>query len=119
MKWYVKAWKKYAVFSGRASRKEYWMFVLFNVIVAIIVGMVSAMLEPATSSDQSVLGSVYQLAVLIPSLSVGCRRMHDTGRSGWWLIVPIVSLIFAVEEGTKGSNKFGPNPWAAVADTVY
>lgn len=45
--------------------------------------------------------------------------MYDTGRSGWWPIVPIVSLIFAVEEGTKGSNKFGPNPWAAVADTVY
>ena len=95
------------------------MFILFNIIVAIIVGMLSAMLEPATSSDQSVLGNVYQLAVLIPSLSVGCRRMHDTGRSGWWLIVPIVSLIFAIEEGTKGSNKFGPNPWSAVADTVY
>ena len=95
------------------------MFILFNVIVAFIVGMVSAMLEPATSSDQSVLGSVYQLAVLIPSLSVGCRRMHDTGRSGWWLIVPIVSFIFAVEKGTKGPNQFGPNPWAAVADTVY
>lgn len=86
---------------------------------APLVGMVSAILEPATSSDQSVLSNVYQLAVLIPSISVGCRRMHDTGRSGWWLLVPIVSLIFLVEEGTKGGNKFGPNPWAKMADTVH
>ena len=119
MRWYVKAWKKYAVFSGRASRKEYWMFLLFNVIVAFFVGMVSAILEPATSSDQSVLVNIYQLAVLIPSLSVGCRRMHDTDRSGWWLLVPIVSLIFLIEEGTKGANKFGPNPWAAESDAAY
>ena len=119
MRWYVKAWKKYAVFSGRASRKEYWMFLLFNVIVAFLVGMVSAILEPATSSDQSVLGNIYQLAVLIPSISVGCRRMHDTDRSGWWLLVPIVSLIFLIEEGTKGNNKFGPNPWAEEADAAY
>ena len=118
MKWYVKAWKKYAVFSGRASRKEYWMFLLFNVIVAFFVGMVSAILEPATSSDQSVLVNIYQLAVLIPSISVGCRRMHDTDRSGWWLLVPIVSLIFLIEEGTKGANKFGPSPWAAEADAA-
>ena len=119
MEWYVKAWKKYAVFGGRASRKEYWLFILFHIVALLIVSLVSAILEPATSSDQSVLITVYQLAVFIPSISVGCRRMHDTGRSGWWHLVPIVSLIFVVEEGARGNNKFGSSPWAETADTIY
>jgi uncharacterized membrane protein YhaH (DUF805 family) len=111
MKWYLKVWKKYAVFSGRASRTEYWMFFLFNIIAAITLGLIEVVLGSATDTDQSVLVNIYQLAVLIPSLAVGWRRMHDTDRSGWWLIVPIVSLIFSVGEGTKGDNKFGPDPW--------
>lgn len=110
MKWYLKALKKYAVFGGRASRTEYWMFFLFHLIIAFCVGVVSGILEGPASTDQSVLGSIYQLATIIPSISVGCRRIHDTGRSGWWLIVPIMSLVYLVEEGTKGNNKFGPNP---------
>lgn len=111
MKWYLKVLKQYAVFSGRASRTEYWMFVLFNFIAAFVVGFVGALLGALTKTDQSVLGNIYQLAVFLPSIAVGCRRMHDTDRSGWWLLVPIANLIFAVQEGTKGENKFGANPW--------
>ena len=110
MKWYIKVLKNYAVFSGRASRTEYWMFVLFNIIFSFLVGVIVGLLSGLTKTDQRVLGNIYSLAVLIPSIAVGCRRMHDTNRSGWWLIVPIVSLIFLVGEGTKGDNKFGPQP---------
>jgi uncharacterized membrane protein YhaH (DUF805 family) len=111
MKWYIKVLKNYAVFSGRASRTEYWMFFLFNIIFSFLLGVLEGILSSVTKTDQRVLGNIYSLAVLIPSIAVGCRRMHDTNRSGWWLIVPIVSLIFLVGEGTKGNNKFGPDPW--------
>ena len=105
MKWYLMVLKKYAVLSGRARRKEYWMFVLFNMIVNIILGAISAQ-----APDLAILGTIYSLAVLIPSIAVGVRRMHDTDHSGWWIIVPLVNLIFAVTEGTRGSNRFGPDP---------
>jgi uncharacterized membrane protein YhaH (DUF805 family) len=111
MKWYLKVLKNYAVFSGRASRTEYWMFYLFYIIFALLVEFIGGILGVVTKTDQSVLGNIYALATLIPSLAVGIRRMHDTDRSGWWVIVPIVSLIFFVSEGTKGDNKFGPDPW--------
>ena len=110
MKWYLKALKNYAVFSGRASRTEYWMFCLFNILFAILVGFIGALLGSVTKTDQTVLGNIYNLALLIPNIAVGCRRIHDTDRSGWWIIVPIVNLIFLIGEGTKGDNKFGPDP---------
>ena len=116
MKWYLRAWKKYAVFNGRASRTEYWMFFLFNLLASILFGFIVGFLGAATNTNQGVLLNIYQLAVLIPSLSVGWRRMHDIDRSGWWLLVPIVSLVFAVTEGTKGGNKFGPDPWGSTQD---
>ncbi|ELS02198.1 putative membrane protein [Xenococcus sp. PCC 7305] len=110
MKWYIQVWKKYAVFSGRAHRTEYWMFFLFNFIVAIGVGLISGVLGAITSTDQSILGNIYTLATLVPSLAVGVRRMHDTDRSGWWIIVPIANLIFAITKGTEGENRFGSAP---------
>ena len=112
MHWYIDVLKKYAVFNGRARRKEYWMFFLFNIIVAIVLGIVDGILGIAAQSGQSVLGSVYSLAVLIPSIAVGVRRMHDTDHSGWWLLFPIVNLVFAVTEGQRGDNRFGPDPKA-------
>ena len=116
MKWYLRVLKKYAVFSGRASRTEYWMFFLFNIIAAFLLGLIAGLLTVATHTDQNVLIRIYQLAVLIPSLAVGWRRIQDTDRSGWWLLVPLVGLIFLVSEGTKGDNKFGPNPWGSLQD---
>ena len=110
MKWYLKVLKKYAVFEGRASRTEFWMFVLFNFIVGFFIGFFGALLGGVSSEDQSVLVNIYQLAILIPSISVSWRRMHDTDRSGWWSLVPIISLIYLVEKGTAGNNKFGPEP---------
>jgi len=112
MNWYLEVLKKYAVFSGRARRKEYWMFFLFNIIIAFALGFIEGIAGIAPASDQSVLATIYQLAVLIPSIAVGVRRMHDTDHSGWWLLVPIVNLVFAVSEGTRGDNRFGPDPKA-------
>jgi uncharacterized membrane protein YhaH (DUF805 family) len=110
MRWYLEAMKKYAVFSGRARRKEYWMFALMNLLIAFVLGIVEGILGIASNSDESVLGTVYILATLIPAIAVGVRRMHDTDHSGWWLLVPIVNLIFAVQAGQQGPNRFGPDP---------
>lgn len=112
MHWYLEVLKKYAVFGGRARRKEYWMFFLFNVIFAFVLGCIDGATGLASESGHGVLGTIYQLAVLIPGIAVGVRRMHDTDHSGWWLIVPIANLVLAVGEGTRGDNGFGPDPKA-------
>ena len=85
MKWYLDVLKKYAVFSGRARRKEYWMFFLFNLIIAAVLGFIEGIVGIAPESGQSVLVAIYQLAILIPAIGVGVRRMHDTDHSGWRL----------------------------------
>ena len=110
MDWYIKVLKNYAVFEGRASRQEYWMFTLFNIIISFGLGFVTGYLSVVTKTDQTVLANVYSLAVLIPSIAVAIRRMHDTDRNGWWCIVPIASLIFSIEAGQVGANKYGPDP---------
>jgi uncharacterized membrane protein YhaH (DUF805 family) len=101
MNWYFEVLKKYAVFSGRARRKEYWMFFLFNMIISFLLTFIdrkgSAM-------------SLYSLALLVPAIAVGVRRMHDTDHSGWWILFPVVNLVFAVQEGQQGSNRFGADP---------
>jgi uncharacterized membrane protein YhaH (DUF805 family) len=99
MQHYLTVLKKYAVFSGRARRSEYWMFILFSFIVGFILAFIGGMLS-----------NLYQLAVLIPSIAVGVRRMHDTNHSGWWLLFPIVNLIFAVRDSDSGENRFGLSP---------
>jgi uncharacterized membrane protein YhaH (DUF805 family) len=104
MNWYLEVFKKYAVFSGRARRKEYWMFVLFNQIILFVLGFVTVLLGAPS------LVYLYTFAVLIPSIAVGVRRMHDINHSGWWLLFPIVNLVFACTEGTRGENKFGSDP---------
>ncbi|MGN6227038.1 MAG: DUF805 domain-containing protein [Dyella sp.] len=108
MNWYLAVLRQYAVFSGRARRKEYWMFVLFNVIIAFVLGFVVGLAGAGERGELVV--NLYQLAVLIPSIAVGVRRMHDTDHSGWWILLPIVNLVFACTEGTPGPNRFGPNP---------
>lgn len=107
MNWYLKVLKQYADFNGRARRKEYWMFFLINTIISYgIIGIAFAAELPALSS----VSSVYSLAVLIPSIAVGVRRMHDVGKSGWFLLIPIYNLILACTNGTEGENEYGPDP---------
>ena len=119
MNWYLGVLKKYAVFSGRAQRAEYWYFVLFNTIVSIILMVLDVML--GTFDPRSVLGvlsGIYALAVFIPSLAVSVRRLHDIGKSGWWLLIGLIPLIgpillivwFATD--SKEDNQYGKNPKA-------
>jgi uncharacterized membrane protein YhaH (DUF805 family) len=112
MNWYVAVLKNYAGFSGRARRMEYWMFALFSGIIVLILDGLGLVLKVSTY-----IGGVYGLLVLIPSLAVGVRRLHDIGRSGWWLLIGlipvigwIILIVFAVKEGDPGDNAYGPNP---------
>jgi len=123
MNWYFEVLKKYAVFNGRARRKEYWYFILYNFIFSIVL----AVIDGATGSfspegGMGLLGGIYTLAVLIPGIAVSVRRLHDTGRSGWWLLIGIIPLIgaivllvFTVQESKPGQNRFGSNPKEATA----
>ena len=115
MDWYLEALKKYAVFSGRARRKEYWYFALFNIIVSIALGFIdglSGFFSP--EAGIGLLGGLYSLAILIPSIAVSIRRLHDTDRSGWWLLISIIPLIGAIEllvqDSSPNDNRFGANP---------
>ena len=112
MNWYLAVLKKYAVFNGRAQRKEYWLFFLFNIIIAFVLGFIDGLI-----GSQGVLGLLYSLAVLIPSIAVSIRRLHDTERSGWWLLIglipligAIVLLVFMVQDSKPGQNQYGANP---------
>ncbi|MDF6044139.1 DUF805 domain-containing protein [Streptomyces sp. JH14] len=116
MHWYLDVLKKYAVFSGRARRQEFWMFILFHFIAAIIVVVLDVVL------GTSFLIAIYSLAVLLPILGVFVRRLHDTGRSGWWLLFwlvplagPITVIVFTCLEGDRSDNAHGPDPKSAYA----
>lgn len=115
MNWYISVLKQYAVFSGRARRTEYWMFVLCNVIVMLLLGMVDKLI----GGDNELISSIYSLAVLLPSLAVAARRLHDTDRSTWWLLLGLIPIIgtlvliyFMVCNGQQGPNRFGDDPKA-------
>lgn len=105
MNWYIAVLKKYAEFSGRARRQEFWMFVLISFVASLVLSFIRP------------LWMIYNFAVLIPSIAVCTRRLHDTGRSGWWqllALVPVIGaivvLVFAAQDGQPGDNQFGPNP---------
>jgi uncharacterized membrane protein YhaH (DUF805 family) len=108
MNWYLQALKKYAVFGGRARRMEYWMFMLFYMIIYIALVAVTSYVGGAVIGGIVVM--VYSLAMIIPSLAVSVRRMHDIGRSGWWILFPIVNLIFLFMDSQAEENEYGPNP---------
>jgi uncharacterized membrane protein YhaH (DUF805 family) len=112
MSWYIKVLSNYATFSGRARRKEYWMFFLFNFIAAFIIGFTSGFIGSALHQGDISRdgGLIYNLAVLLPSLAVAVRRMHDSGRSGWWILFPFVNLVLLCFDSEPGDNKYGPNP---------
>lgn len=113
MQWYLRVMGKYAEFSGRARRKEYWMFFLFNFLIAFAIGLVSGVLAILMGwgpEINSVAGGVYSLAVAIPGIAVGVRRMHDIGRSGWWILFPVVNLVMLCLNGQPSENEYGPDP---------
>ena len=110
MKWYLGALKKYAVFSGRATRQEFWTFAVVSVIVVVVLSLIEGLSGMASNTNQSVLATIYQVAVFFPTLAVGVRRMHDTNHGGFWIFVPIVNLVFALTDGTRGENRYGPDP---------
>jgi len=107
MEWYLKVLKEYATFTGRARRKEYWMFFLFNMIISYGLTLLSMALEVPFLA---IVANIYGLAVLVPGLAVGVRRMHDAGKSGWFLLVPFYNLYLAVSDSEPGENQWGPNP---------
>jgi len=119
MNWYLKVLKEhYADFNGRARRKEYWMFALFNFIIALVLSFIDGLLGlTITGAGVGVLYMVYALIVLIPGIALSVRRLHDIGKSGWMLLVVFIPLIGAiwllvlfVTDSNPGSNEYGPNP---------
>lgn len=107
MNYFLSAFKNYAVFSGRARRSEYWYFTLFHVIIIYGLTILNAAQE---STFLTILVTAYQLVAFIPSLAVGVRRMHDVGKSGWYLLIPIYNLVLACTNGTVGENEYGEDP---------
>jgi len=118
MNWYLKVLKQYADFSGRARRKEYWMFVLFNSLFAIVALILDNILGLTIGKlPYGVFYSLYGLAVLIPGLAVSVRRLHDVGKSGWMYFIGLIPLIGAIwllvlfcYDSQQGNNKWGENP---------
>jgi len=115
MHWYTDVIKKYAVFNGRAARPEFWWFVLFNVIISAAIDIVVSAI--AGRSTGQAVDWLYSLVVLLPSLGVGIRRLHDTNRTGWWYLLAfipfigwIVLIVFLAMASDPGPNNYGPNP---------
>jgi len=118
MNWYLDVLKKYAVFHGRARRKEYWYFILLSSIISTLLTIVDSLTGTfSAESEVGLLGGIYLLATLVPSLAVTVRRLHDTNRSGWWILlglVPLVGVIilivFLALDGSPQLNDYGTNP---------
>ena len=120
MNWYLKVLKNYTNFSGRARRKEYWMFTLFNVIFAVAAVLLDNLLGLAFEGiGYGPVYGLYLLATFIPGIAVSVRRLHDVDKSGWMILIGLIPLIGAIwllvlfaTEGTPGDNQYGPNPKA-------
>ncbi len=132
MHWYLEVFKKYADFSGRARRAEYWMFTLVNALIVILASMLIYLPLALSNNNQDTLSglyilfscifSLYGLAIFIPTLAVTARRLHDTDRSGWYILISwipligsIILLVFLIEDSQPGTNQYGPNPKEVVA----
>jgi uncharacterized membrane protein YhaH (DUF805 family) len=121
MKYFKLAFQKYAQFTGRASRPEYWYFFLFNVIFAVVAMILDSVTGMTIASlPYGVIYMVYGLATLVPSLAVAVRRLHDVGKSGWMILVAIIPLVGTIwllvllaSKGNVGENKYGPDPDAS------
>lgn len=121
MSGYLEVLKKYAVFDGRAGRKEYWYFNVFSFFIIIVLSVIDMMTGTFNVTvGLGLLGGLYTLAVLIPGIAVSVRRLHDTDRSGLWLLInaiPIIGmlvfLVFTAQNSTPGDNQHGSNPTGA------
>ncbi len=117
MNWYLDVLKKYAVFTGRARRKEFWMFVLFNIIISLVLGLIDSFIGTGFETGGGVISGLYALAVLLPSIGVAVRRLHDIGKSGWWIFISLIPLIGGIwllvlycTDSEPGENQYGANP---------
>jgi len=121
MSWYLMVLKKYVVFSGRARRKEYWYFVLFSYIIGCLLAWINNLIGIYQIDNLITIGIltsiIYGLAILLPSIGVSIRRLHDTGRSGWWIFINLIPLIgtiiwlvFMLKDSQEGTNQYGPSP---------
>lgn len=125
MEWMILPLKRYADFSGRSRRKEYWMFTLFLILLIVpFVAIILSTADPAGDGEISTLGTMvllifglFYLAILIPSIAVQVRRFHDQDKSGWFVLMnfipyvgSLIVVVFMCLEGTKGENRFGPDP---------
>ncbi|MBT2481415.1 DUF805 domain-containing protein [Streptomyces sp. ISL-94] len=117
MNYYTDVLKKYADFSGRARRQEYWMFFLCNLAVAIVVAIIDAVI-----GANMIIYGLYVLAIIVPCIALTVRRLHDLGKSGWWcfiVFIPLVGgiwlIVLAATEGQPGPNQYGPSPKAVHA----
>lgn len=105
IEWYKKVvLENYANFDGRARRSEYWYFFLVNVIISVIFGFIGGLIK------FPLISTIYSVAVLVPSIGVAIRRMHDVGKSGWYILIPIYNLILACTNGEQGRNQYGEDP---------
>ena len=122
MTWALMPLQKYAVFTGRSRRKEFWMFVLFTFVVEIILAIIDAIIGTYnTAVGMGLLSGLFYLAILVPSIALNTRRLHDIGKSGWFqllFLIPIVGfilwIIWMVRDGDEGMNQYGPSPKAPV-----
>ena len=119
MEWMLLPLKRFAEFNGRSRRKEYWMFFLFSILVGIAASAIDIGLFGFSIEDNGPVNGLVSLALLIPSIAVSVRRLHDTGRSGWWFLLIfaviigwIVLLVFFVSDGDNGTNEYGLDPKA-------
>lgn len=118
MHWYLAAFRNYVDFSGRARRREFWVFILFNFLITIVLAIIDASMSGTSQKVTfGLLSMIYGLAVLLPSLGVAVRRLHDIDRSGWWLLVGlvplvgiIVLLVFYSKDSQPGTNTYGLSP---------
>jgi uncharacterized membrane protein YhaH (DUF805 family) len=121
MNWYLKVLKQYADFNGRARRQELWMFILFNLIFSIVINIIDKF-ATVPMMGFGLIGVLYSLFILIPSLAVWVRRLHDINKSGWMILVGLIPLVGAIwlivlgaTDGTPGENEYGKNPKEEVA----
>lgn len=126
MNYFIEAFRKYATFTGRARRSEYWYFVLFNLLISIPLWIVGVVFVAASNGSRAGMFpfDAYALGSFLPALAVGVRRLHDIGKSGWFTLlgfVPIANILLIVwlaQDGQPGTNEYGPNPKEMLAATV-